>query len=315
MPDYATDPPPPEKKPVRSYSALRPSKLIVEIGAAALCLLLVAVCGLLVVDQIRNWTSEHYRLAQVERRDFYCARHFDDSKDLPNNATDIQRAEYEVQKLLEDARMRALPTDSLGKLSTFLLCAKVSKVSLSTVEITETVGVGQVAALKTVENVEELRGRLKGVKAAVRRFPDTIYQEQDRILVALRVSVEKQVDPIQVAEIDPGDNNRWLIVAGADQSDEAALVEVNRLKALVAELPENLKAAALPPQIYLIGSWRRTAVPFDSQATARAALEALLPKLPYGGYLRAEAQWCADATAGTSVGPKIDSTVVIKCGP
>ncbi len=315
MPDFATDPPPPEKKPARSYSALRPSKLIVEIGAAAVCVLLVAVCGLLVVDQIRNWTSEHYRLAQVERRDFYCARHFDDAKDLPDNATDIQRAEYEVQKLLETARMRALPTDSLGKLSNFLLCAKVSKVSLSTVEITETVGVGQVAALKTVENVEELRGRLKGVKAAVRRFPDTIYQEQDRILLALRVSVEEQVDPVQVADIDPGDSNRWLIVAGADQSDEAALAEVKRLKALVDELPDNLKTTKPSPQIYRIRSWRRTAVPFKSQATARAALEILLPKLPYGGYLRAEAQWCPDATAGTSIVTGNGSTSVTKCGP
>lgn len=315
MPDFATDPKTPEKKPARSFAALRPTKLIVEIGAAVLCLLFLVIVGLMVVDQLRHWTSKDYRMAQIERRDFYCAKHFDRERVRADELSQIEQTEYEVQKLLETARMRALPTDSIGKLSTFVLCAKVLKLSISSVEIVETIGEGGVAELEATDSVAELRGRLKTMKAAVKRYPDEIYDSQERLLAALQVSVEKQADPIQVAKLETGQktgqNNRWLIVAGADQSDDAALGEVKRLETLLADLPQKLQDAALPPQIYRIRSWWRTVVPFASQEAAEVALKALSPKLPYGGYLRAEAQWCPDATLGIAVG----STIVTKCGP
>ena len=67
-----------------------------------------------------------------------------------------------------------------------------------------------------------------------------------------------------------------------------------RTQKLVDGLPADLKAQAGGAQIYLVRSWRRTVVPFETQEAADAALKTLQGRLNFGGYVRSNFAWCPD---------------------
>lgn len=294
----------------RWRAGLRPTKIIVELTAGAVCVLIVGIVATLVFDQVAHWSSESYRSTQAERRDFFCARHFDPETKLASNATNVKNAEFHLQQLLETARLRASPTDSVGKFRNFFLCSTVSSVSLKSVEIVPVIGTGNVVSSVTTDNVSEMLGRLKTIKAAVKRYPDTIYDQQSALLTGLIVKVEEEVRPTEI-DLADGVDPTWLLVVGADQTDEAALDEVARTQALIDGLDAKLKVGVEQAQIYRIRSWRRTVVPFASKESAIAAFAVLEPNLKYGGYLRAEAKWCSELVAMKAV----KSIPVTRCGP
>lgn len=290
---------------------LRPTRIIVEIAAAGLCLLVVSVLVTLIVDQVRTWTSDSYRSVQMERRDFFCATHFDETAVASTKASPSKAVEEEVQKLLETARLRASPTDSIGKFRQFFLCASVSKISLKSVEITQSIGTGGITEKVTADNAAEVQGRLKSIKKAVKHYPDNIYNRQRELLSGLIKKVEQEVDVASSPSSEEDNNKTWILIAGADQSDDAALNEVKRLQTLIDKLPPSLKAKAQAAQIYRVRSWRRTVAPFNDKESVVAALENLKPNLPYGAYIRSVEKWCSELVPQD----KYKNVPVSRCGP
>lgn len=327
----------------RLWSFFLPTRLLLELSAAAVCIVLLTTVLTLAVDQVRHWVSESYSAKQAKRRDFFCAQHFDPKNAVGADAPVQLRTQREVERLLETARLRASPTDSAGKLRNFFLCSSVSKISLQSVEFASAIGESTVLNGLTSDTATEAQGRLKAIKGAVSGYPDVIYDRQLTLLTGLIEVVEKQVafedpvlDPIEIIDpgtvpdntegSDPGESGnsegtvepsdvkeaRWLLIAGADQTDAAALDEVKRLQVLVDGLADAaLKEQAGDAQIYRVRSWRRTVVPFASKEAAEEAFKIFEPSLPYGGYLRAEAAWCAGLVPMDTIG----DVSVTRCGP
>ena len=271
--------------------SLRPSGLLVELGAAAVCILLVTVIGTLMYDQVRHWVDDGHKVKQVERRSFFCSTHNNDGNRPAQTATVAELNGYDVRYLLEEARRRTEPTDVVGKLQNFFLCATISSAGLDSFGLSITPKQGAVADTVTVENAAKIQGRLRTIFLVVSDYPEEILQEQLRLLKNVIESAEENVVLTEVNPPSGSSNDRWLLVAGADQTDEAALYEVEQLQKHVDNLQKVTPIENA--QIYQIRSWRRTVVPFKSREDAEAALLEMDPELRNGGYIRAEANWCS----------------------
>lgn len=225
------------------------------------------------------------------------------------------RFEDEADEVL---RQRQLPVTVLGKFDHFLRCGSIKEISVLGGKISNERVIATKKA-KTEDN-SELLALLANAERTIqdltvgRTLPDggggitalnqNLQDAQERIITQLKVR-EAQIDsleamaPVSVLVAD----GQWLLVVGADQGDKAAIAQVRNTRKILANAQDDgLSAKAGDVELRLIRSWRRTVVPFDSRDMAQAALTSLERALPFGGYVRAQANWCPDLSDVRDIG-------------
>lgn len=282
----------------------KPSKLLAEMAALAGVILVGGFVGYFVIDQIRHWTDDQYRLAQRQRYAFVCHEHAvrtDQISETAGLSQVLAQTEARVNQQLNIARQEVAPTDILGKLGQFALCADFTKVGIGGFAISGTDR--ETAALRRLETdvIGVQINRIKFLAADYDEFPPDVALRITQDLVALQNALEDAAAKI------PGDpapepsgpsaapDDKWIIVAGGDQSDAAARDQVAAVQRAIEAA--GITQATGPAQIYLVRSWRRTVVPFGSEAAANAALTQIRPALKYGGYVRKVAEWCPNLSS------------------
>ena len=80
----------------------------------------------------------------------------------------------------------------------------------------------------------------------------------------------------------------WVLVAGADRSQQAAADQVLQTRKVMGDLVDGEDAVG----VFLIRNWHRIVIPFASQGDAEIALNRLQATLPYGAYPRKVLEWC-----------------------
>lgn len=306
------------------------AKLMVEIAAIIGILVLGFFVVIIGSDQFRHWVDPDYAENQRIKRDFLC---FQQRGVAPQDPDALLRLQFEVETLMDAARQQLAPTDFVGKLQKLGLCAEFNAISAG--------GLQFIDPAKSLQDRQRLgafaRGganpvqrRLEEVEMLVKVLPDFPADIHDQATVRLNEMLalyEAVVAPIPVEAIvvvepdtpvvvgeaptPPADerwtDDVWLLFVGGDQTDEAALDQVRRTNQILAD--EGLAGTIGPAELYLIRSWRRTVIPFPDRASAQDALNTLIKKLPYGGYIRSRAAECEDLAEQ----PALNGTPVTRC--
>ena len=293
------------------------AKLMVELTAALALMVLGAFVGFVAFDQWRHWTDRDHAEDQRIKRDFLC---FQQRGTPPDSFDALLQLQFEVETLMDSARQQLAPTDFVGKLRKLGLCAEFSGISAGGLQFADPAKSLQDRQRLTAFDrggdnpVQRRLAEIETLARVVPGFPVEIHDQASEKLREMLVLYEDiaqggLVEPVIIDAPDgpdpdpdpgpvvaePAPAETWLLVVGADQSDAAAADQVAQTSRVLEQA--GLSGAVPAPEIYLVRSWRRIVLPFDSRDAAQAALDALGARLPYGGYLRDAATWCADLNA------------------
>lgn len=110
-------------------------------------------------------------------------------------------------------------------------------------------------------------------------------------------SREQVIDQLEASIVVPvGDpavqDAVFLLIVGADQGNKAAIDQVEITRKILEASQLGIDPNRV--QLRLIRSWRRTVIVFRSRDSAKAAFKGLKDDLPFGGYVRAQRDWCSD---------------------
>lgn len=207
---------------------------------------------------------------------------------------DSQQIRHRYFALMEVARQEVSPTDFVGKFQRFILCANFSGAGVGPVQLAAT---GSGSFFFDEMHIEEAQIRLNEFKAITTRYPDVpnYLKEEINCLLSEMAQGKQELSDIDCtvdSEESPGDPPKggpgpWILISGADQSDDGALNEVKASKSVLAGT-QGVGAT----EVFLIRSWRRTVTYYDDKDNAEAALKNKKSSLRYGGYIRNTAKWC-----------------------
>ncbi len=291
---------------------LKPTKILLELIAFLAILLLGALAWMIVRDQYGHG-DQAYQQDRRDRHRLMCFQHVDPGATVfmgrPVSSLSAEEQDlYRIALQRETRRQAAQPTDFLGKVELFFLCASLRKLGLGGVEITSGQPVGvdseiaalQIAQERVQDTLSELTRSAANSETAemLKQTIDQLGDEAETLRDRQAGGAQPPPPPVDQPAIVPG-TDTWLLVVGADKSDAAAVDQVRATDALLGGTAALADAPAA--ELRLLGSWRRTVVPFSDEASAREAYELLKDRLPYGGYLRAQSQWCPDLAAADPV--------------
>lgn len=291
-------------------SGISLAKWLVEVTAMLAILVLGYFVAIIGIDQVRHWTDEAYAEDQRVKRDFLCfqQRGFPPS---PESASRLLQLQFEVETLMDSARQQLAPTDFVGKMQKLGLCAEFSAIKAGGLQFADPAkslqdrqrlgafdrGDDNPVQRRLIE-LEVLARVLPGFPADIQdqatqklREMLTLYETSVVVLDAPLVIGDDDAPPPATDPVGPL-SDPWLLIVGGDQSDAAAADQVRQTNEIVAAVGADLTVP--PAEIYLVRSWRRTVIAFPDKTTAQEALNALKDRLPYGGYLRSQAEWCPD---------------------
>jgi len=260
-------------------SSLSPERL----SAWTKFLLLAALPAYLIADHVLGMVNDDTRR---ERREAVCFTFEDEAE--------------------EALRQRQLPVSVLGKVDHFLRCGAIKEFSLLGGKISNDRIIAKkknntentadaLAALASVES--QLQDLQTGTRPSVTRPVEVA--ELTTSLNAVRETLvqnvqrqEAQILTFEKVTKSAPDVGNWLIVAGANKSLKTALDQVGIIGRLFSKRFPDRIGISKQIRIYERSGNFRTALIFDSRDEAEKTLEAILPMLKYGGYLRDEDEWC-----------------------
>ncbi|MFK7874685.1 MAG: SPOR domain-containing protein [Paracoccaceae bacterium] len=296
---------------------------LAELTGAIAVLVFLTVIGFLGFDQVRYWVQGP-DTAALERRDFLCTQH---GMDRPKPGSDpLAEIAADISRLKEKARAFAQPSDPIGRISTFISCATVDGVSSSGVDLRLTVAGSQLIGLPSAELIALEREEIAHIKYLFPQIPSRIIEKiESKLQSALHIQVAAQASPVLIERIDtpdavaePGlpdpvvsgvaipppspepsisvqppvvvraDEASWVLVVGADKSEDAAVDQVAQMRRILTRSAMSGEHVTL----FVIRDWNRTVIPFETREEADRALLELTSQLPYGGYLRNIDAWC-----------------------
>lgn len=290
--------------------------LLVELTGALALIVFVVVIGTLSFEQVKFWIygADEDALA---RRDFLCTEHAIERPDSEADALDV--IAYDISLLKEKARAFAQPTDPVGRIESFIVCATVSGVSTSGVDLQLGGAQSQLAGLPAAELITLEREEIALIKELFPEVPSRIIEKiESKLAAALQIQVDRQrkeeedqqppplnnpnPSPDPNAEPDPeasvglwelyavpSDEAEWILIAGADKSPRSAADQVRQTRSKLEWQLNGVENIGL----YLVRDWRRTVIPFATRAEAEEAEARWAKTLSYGAYIKNIYEFCS----------------------
>ena len=268
--------------------------------------------GLIGYDQFRHWNDPDFVAEKRARHDFFCFEQSSSDVIAVENRLLVLQADVEI--LLDVARQDLSPTDFIGKVKRFALCAEFTGVSAGGIGFAGPAFDRQLLRFDNINNeavdnpVLKRRSEIATLHALVPDFPPDIFDlidvklgQMQREFEFLRpASVAANVTAPSTPTSGPSrpNSDAYLLIVGADKTESAAINQYGITQRIVEDAGPIGESG--PPEIYRIGTWENLAIPFSTKAAANAALGALEKTLPYGGYVRERAGWCEKPTVGQS---------------
>lgn len=291
----------------------KPEVLLKNIVSYVAVLIFLLFATTVLWTQSRYWYdvwfgSGDYASQQRAHHHFICRPQV--GRETPD-LEDSDQIRHRYFTLMEVTRQEVAPTDFVGKFQKFILCADFSRIGVGSVELA---GTGSGDFFFDELHVGEVHIRRGEYTAILDRYPHIEEYLADEVLCLLRhMSQGKSVlepdmcpiidigspqapdlEPIPDPDTDPqplppatGVPGPWILISGADQTNEAALTEVRAARTVL----ESAKGVGAT-EVFLIRSWRRTVTYFDSEEDARDALNENRSRLRFGGYIRNSSEWC-----------------------
>jgi len=256
--------------------------------------LLAALPLYLLVDAAMANLRPGYHRHKAEQRELLCLRPVD--------------AEGQVMLAAEAERRANQPVSALGKLHLFLTCADMTKVDAlgfevavaertrlaETQAVAETTAPIQARVAELEDRAAEIFGPGSAEQAELAEVASALQEDVKR----QRAATEELVARAEVVALPEAQRaGNWYLVAGADRTLDAAIRQARAVDRLVAEADVAHQGVRLLQR----DDFLRTVVIFPTRDAARAALDRLQDDLPYGGYVRAVADWCPDPSPGDVV--------------
>lgn len=286
--------------------------LLVELTGAVALIVFVVLIGTLAFEQVRYWMYGADTDA-LARRDFLCTQHVIDRPEGGADPLDV--IAFDISLLKEKARAFAQPNDPIGRLRSFLVCATISGVSTSGVDLKLGGARTQLAGLPAAELITLEREEIALIKDLFPEVPPRLIAKIENMLeAALTIQVSRQQAELAAATPPPpptagntalGGNTvpiferrtpvavsaeeaEWLLIVGADRNERAAADQVRQTRDLLRDRMEGLDQIGL----FLVRDWRRTVIPFETRGEAEEARQLWATDLVYGADIKSVADFC-----------------------
>ncbi|WP_299960519.1 hypothetical protein [uncultured Roseobacter sp.] len=285
----------------------KPEVLLKNIISYAAVLIFLIFATTVLWTQSRYWYdvwfgSGDYADQQRAHHHFICRPQV--GRETPE-LVDTNQIRHRYFALMEVTRQEAAPTDFVGKFQKFVLCADFSRIGVGSVVLAET---GSGSFFFDEMHVDEAQIRQGEYAAILARYPHIEDYLADEVMCLLRhIALGKSVlEPdmcpasevgsplIPEPDIEPqplppetSDPGPWILISGADQTNQAALTEVRAARTVLGGA-----TGVGATEVFLIRSWRRTVTYFDSEEHAKKALNDNKSRLRFGGYIRNTVEWC-----------------------
>ncbi|WP_420860851.1 hypothetical protein [Algirhabdus cladophorae] len=223
----------------------------------------------------------------------------------------------------EALRQRQLPVSVLGKVDHFLRCGAIKEFSLLGGKISNDRIIAKkkdnteatseaLAAIASVENrLQSLQGgtRPSAVQSAeVVELSSSLDQVRETLVQNVQQQEAQILSLEKVTKAAPVAGN-WLIVAGSNKTLETGLQQVKLIRGILQKTITSQPELADQLAIYQRGGNYRTALALGERDMAEKVLDAILPQLKYGGYLRVESDWCPEISQKR----RVASVTLITC--
>lgn len=287
--------------------------LLVELTGALALIVFVIVIGTLGYEQIKFWINGPDADA-LTRRDFLCTEHAIDRPDNDADALDI--IAYDISLLKEKARAFAQPNDPVGRIESFIVCATVSGVSTSGVDLQLGGAQSQLAGLPAAELITLEREEIALIKELFPEVPARIIEKiENKLAAALSIQIERQreaeaddrpllgsgqgsvpnpnPEPELSVELQPlfavpTEDAEWIMIVGADKSPRSAADQVRQTRRLLDGQVQGVENIGL----YQVRDWQRTVIPFATRGEAEEAESRFVNTLNYGAYIKNIWEFC-----------------------